>query len=98
VGIGIGGKSSLDRTKTDSEVETGHSKTDESWMVVGDRHEESKGKYEDRVNWESSVAGWRMGKDTGFGSSRVVDSSAGALTGQRNDGGRQDDQRWIRRQ
>jgi hypothetical protein len=76
--VGVGGKSSLDRTKTDSEVETGHSTTDGSWIVVGDRNEKSRGNYEDRVNWESSVAGWMMGKDTGFGSSQVVVcSSAG---------------------
>jgi hypothetical protein len=83
-----------------SEVETGRSKTDgDCWMAVGDKHEKNKGNYEDRVNWESGVAGWMVGKDTGFGSSQVVvDSSAGALTGQKTDGRRQDDQRWIRRQ
>jgi hypothetical protein len=98
VGIGVGRKSNLDRTKTDPEAGRGHSKTDESrWMAGGDRDEKSKGNYEDRVNWESRVAGW-MGKGTGLGRSRVVVDSSGELKGQRNDGRHRDDQRWIRMQ
>lgn len=40
--MGVGDKSSLDRTKTDSEVGTGHNTTGEGWMFVGDRHEKSR--------------------------------------------------------
>lgn len=43
MGIGVGDKSSLDRTKTGSEVGTGHNTTGEGWMFVGDRHERSMG-------------------------------------------------------
>ena len=86
----------MDSSKTDPGVGTGHSKTDEGWMVVGDKHGKSKEK--DRVRWESSVAGW-VGRDTGLGSSRVVVvDSSGAWREQRNDEGHQDDQRWIRMQ
>lgn len=96
--IGVGRKSSLDKTKTDPGAGTGDSKVDESWMVVGDRHVRNKGNYGDRVSWESKLAGW-MGKDTGVRSSPVVVvDSSGALRGQRYDGRHQDGQRWIRRQ
>jgi len=97
VGIGVGDKSSLDRTKTDSEVGTGRRRTGEGWMVVGDRHERSRGNYEDRARWESSAADWR-GKGTDLGSSQVVVvGSSGELRGRRYDGRHQDGQRWIRR-
>lgn len=96
--IGVGRKSSLDKTKTDPGVGTRDSKLGESWMVVGDMHGKSKGNYDGRVSWESNVAGW-MGKDTGWRSSPVVVvDSSGALRGQRYDGGHQGGQRWIRRQ
>lgn len=98
MGIGVGRRSSLDRTKTDPEAGWGHSMTDDCcWMAGGDKHEKSMGNYGDRVNcWESRVAGL-TGKGTGLESSRVVDSS-GELKGQRNDGRHRDDQRWIRMQ
>ena len=99
MGIGVGRRSSLDRTKTDPEAGRGHSRTDGCcWMAGRGRHEKSKGNYEDRVNcWASRVAGW-MGKGTGLGSSRVVVDSSGELKNQRNDGRHRDDQRWIRMQ
>jgi hypothetical protein len=87
----MGDKSSLDRTKTDSEVGSGNSRTGEDWMVVvvvvGDRHEKSKGKgnYGDLASWESNAAGWKD-KGTGLGSSQVVVDSSGEWNGQRHDG------------
>lgn len=43
MGIVIGGKSSLDRTRTGSEAGTGDNTTGEGWMFVGDSHEKSRG-------------------------------------------------------